>query len=61
MMYEWLMQLYWNWGILTSGIIVFFLGFLFGVVWYKDRCEKRIRAEDLKIAITNTIGSNEKS
>lgn len=61
MMYEWFMQLYWEWGIFTSGIIVFFLGFLFGVGWYKDRCEKRIRAEDLRIAIKGTIGNNEKS
>ena len=55
------MQWYWDWGIFISGIVVFFSGFIFGIVWYKDRCEKRIRAEDLRIAITGTIGSNEKS
>lgn len=60
-MFESFMQWYWDWGIFTSGIIVFFLGFIFGIIWYKDRCEKRIRAEDLRVAIKDTIGSNEKS
>jgi len=54
-MNETLMILCWNWGIFTFGVIIFFLGFLFGVFWYKDRCEKRIKAEAFRLAITNTI------
>lgn len=55
------MNWYWSWGIFTSGIIIFFLGFLFGVLWYKDRCEKRIRAEAFRLATTNTIDENKNS
>lgn len=60
-MLESFIQWYWDWGIFISGIIVFFLGFIFGIIWYKDRCEKRIKDEDLRISIKGTIGKNEKS
>lgn len=52
------LQWYWDWGIAVSGVIVFFLGFIYGAVWYKDRCEKRIHAENVRLAITNTSGGN---
>jgi len=48
------MQWYWDWGIAVSGVIIFFLGFAYGAVWYKDRCERRLRKEAVRLAITNT-------
>ena len=53
------MDFYWDWGIIISGILVFFGGFSYGALWYKDRCEKRIHEEKIRVAITNTIDNKE--
>lgn len=46
------MNWYWDWGIAVSGVVVFFLGFVYGAAWQKDRCEKRRHDEAVRLAIT---------
>ena len=47
------MSWYWDWGIAVSAVVVWLLGFAYGAVWYKDRCEKRMHTENVRLATTN--------
>lgn len=49
------MNWYWSWGIFVSGIIVFLFGVFMGWIMHKERCEKLLHKERVRLATTNTI------
>ena len=49
------MQWYWSWGVFVSMILVFLGGVFIGWMLHKERVEKLLYEENLRIATTNSI------
>ena len=49
------MDFYFDWGILISGLLIFAGGYTVGWFRHKERCEKLMHAERVRLAITSTI------
>ena len=49
------MDFYFDWGILISGLFVFAGGHTVGWFRHKERCEKLMRAERVRLATNNTV------